>query len=204
MAEQGFLCGILAVRNRKATLSEYPFATLFSGQVQHWPWETTFYMISSPRAKMASSAIQPLAASVASPAFAVWAMTRRNRLPPGSNQMRGGPCGCSLIERCFNRAAQGRLIHQPASIQRAPGDHWQWWRARWLTQWRYVPVRVSLCTQMHEHVRWSSTREQSMLALSLNPDLNRNYIRQRRCLRFDMWTNVALQEHRSYSKVHGL
>lgn len=30
-----------------------------------------------------------------------------------------GPCGCSLIERRFNRAAQGRLIHQPATNQKS-------------------------------------------------------------------------------------
>lgn len=63
-----------------------------------------------------------------------------------------GPCGCSLIERRFNRAAQGRLIHQPATIQRAPGYRWQWWRARWLTQWRCVWVSVCTCAWMLEYV----------------------------------------------------
>lgn len=63
-----------------------------------------------------------------------------------------GPCGCSLIERRFNRAAQGRLIHQPATNQRAPGYHWQWWRACWLTQWRCVRVSVCTCMCMQECV----------------------------------------------------
>lgn len=61
-----------------------------------------------------------------------------------------GPWGCSLIERRFNRAAHGRLIHQPATNQRAPGYHWQWWKACWLTQWRCVSVRLHM--HMHEYM----------------------------------------------------
>lgn len=67
-------------------------------------------------------------------------------------------------------------------------------------------MQMSLCTQMHKHVRCSRTREQSILALCLNPDLNINYVRQHRCLRFEMWGNTVPQAFRnkSYIKVHGL
>lgn len=83
----------------------------------------------------------PMAVSIASRPHALWVMTGSNWLPLGSNQM-WGLCGCSLIEEHFNRDAQGRLIHQPATNQRAPGSCWQWWRAHWLTQWRCLWVTV--------------------------------------------------------------
>lgn len=62
-----------------------------------------------------------------------------------------GPCGCSLIERRFNRAAQGRLIHQPATNQRALGYRWQWWRTQWLTQWRCASVCLHMRVYASTH-----------------------------------------------------
>lgn len=115
------------------------------------PCETELYMshiISSLCTEMASSACQP-------PCSNGWLLhprTMRDEWWQGPTGFHRdlikceGPCGCSLTERRFNRTAQERLIHQPASNQRALGYSRQWWKARWLAQWRWK----WLCA--HEHV----------------------------------------------------
>lgn len=68
-----------------------------------------------------------------------------------------GPCGsCGLIERRFNRAAQGRLIHQPATNQRATGlllammeSQLTDWREAQQCLWTYVctcTAHASVCS----------------------------------------------------------
>lgn len=131
--------------------------SLLSSQVQRHPCETGLYMshiISSLCTEMASSACQALCSNCCLCCISGLCLYEWWQGATGFHWdliKCEGPCGCSLIERRFNRAAQGRLIHQPATNQRAPGYRWQWWRAHWLTQWRCVWVSVCTCVYLREY-----------------------------------------------------
>lgn len=104
-----------------------------------------------------------------------------------------GPCGCSLIERRFNRAAQGRLIHQPTTIQRALGYRWQWWRARWLTQWRCVCVCVYMHTCVNSWMcRCNSMRAVNYVSPCFNPGFKMSYVWQYGNLISDKSGNIVI------------
>lgn len=89
-----------------------------------------------------------------------------------------GPCGCSLIERYFNRAAQGRLIHQPATIQRAPGLPLAMMESS-PTESTEACMCVGVCLHVNAWIRRrTSMGEDNRVSPCFNPGFKMSYVWQ--------------------------